>query len=84
MARRTPVQRAAEAADTLTAWLDGYLDTSTPAAGDKPVLVDTDHVYGIGGSAGWVWEQFTDGNSVLSMDSLDGTGIRRHAARRRP
>ena len=38
MARRTPVQRAAEAADTLTAWLDGYAantprPTATPAMG---------------------------------------------------
>lgn len=45
------------------------------ADGRKVSLLDTDHVYGIGGDAAWVWQAFTRGHNVLYMDSLTGTGI---------
>ena len=43
--------------------------------GGKVVIADTDHIFGIGGNVNWVWQQFTRGNNVLSMDDLSGTGI---------
>ncbi len=36
--------------------------------GDKVVLLDTDHLWGIGGSAAWAWKSFCRGYNVLYMD----------------
>ena len=46
--------------------------TDPPAAtGAKVSILDTDHVWGIGGqSVDWVWRAFTRGHNLLSMDSL--------------
>ena len=42
-----------------------------PATGAKVSIVDTDHIWGIGGqSLDWVWRTFTRGHNILSMDSL--------------
>ncbi len=41
----------------------------------KPVLLDTDHIYGIGGDRTWVWTSVMQGYSTLYMDDLSGTGI---------
>jgi hypothetical protein len=47
--------------------------TSDPreATGKKPSLVDTDHVWGVGGSPQWVWKTFMRGHNVLFMDPYD-------------
>lgn len=46
---------------------------SDPRAYDrkKPSLVDTDHVWGVGGSPEWVWKIFTRGHNLLFMDPYD-------------
>ncbi len=52
-----------------------YQSNPPDALGGKVVIADTDHIFGIGGNVNWVWQQFTRGNNVLSMDDLSGTGI---------
>lgn len=42
-----------------------------PADGKKPSLVDTDHVWGVGGSPQWVWKTFLRGHNILFMDPYD-------------
>lgn len=36
--------------------------------GDRPVILDSDHLWGIGGSASWVWKSVCGGYNVLYMD----------------
>ncbi len=50
----------------------GYKDNPPPADGRKVVLNDTDHLWGIGGNAAWVWKSFLRGHNVLFMDPYDG------------
>jgi hypothetical protein len=42
-----------------------------PADGRKVVLLDTDHLWGIGGDPAWVWKAFTRGYNPLFMDPYD-------------
>jgi len=39
--------------------------------GDKVVLLDTDHIWGIGGTVPWAWKSFCRGYQVLYMDRAD-------------
>jgi hypothetical protein len=41
-----------------------------PAGGKKVSLADTDHIYGTGGDAAWVWKTFTRGHNPIYMDPL--------------
>ncbi len=50
----------------------GYRDDPPATDGRKVILNDTDHLWGIGGSQGWVWKGFTRGYNVLFMDPYDG------------
>ena len=46
--------------------------------GKKVSLLDTDHVFGVGGDQQWVWKGFLRGHNVLFMDPYDDpqwTGI---------
>jgi hypothetical protein len=54
---------------------DGRQYKSDPPAADgrKVVLLDTDHLWGIGGDASWVWKSFTRGYSPLFMDPYDNS-----------
>jgi hypothetical protein len=46
-------------------------DDPPAATGAKVSILDTDHIWGIGGqSVDWVWKAFTRGHNILSMDSL--------------
>ncbi len=48
-----------------------YKNDPPAATGAKVSIVDTDHIWGIGGqSLDWVWRTFTRGHNLLSMDSL--------------
>ena len=51
----------------------GYKDNPPPNDGRKVILLDTDHLWGIGGNASWVWKAFTRGHNPLFMDPYDGT-----------
>lgn len=50
--------------------LDGF-DSNPPAAqGGKPIFADSDHVFGIGGDAVWIWKSFVRGSNPIFMDDL--------------
>jgi hypothetical protein len=40
--------------------------------GRKIVILDTDHIWGIGGDRSWAWKGFTRGYHLLFMDGYDG------------
>jgi hypothetical protein len=48
---------------------DGGYDSNPPANDGKKVIIsDTDHIWGLGGSADWVWKSFTRGLNPIFMD----------------
>ncbi len=51
---------------------DGYRDDPPAWDGKKVSLLDTDHVWGIGGNGAWVWKSFVRGHNPLFMDPYDG------------
>lgn len=52
-----------------------YIDDPPPAKGDKVVVLDTDHLWGIGGNRTWAWKAFLRGYNILFMDSYDGAAV---------
>lgn len=48
-----------------------YAYNPPPADGRKVVLLDTDHLWGLGGDAAWVWKAFLRGYNPLFMDPYD-------------
>jgi hypothetical protein len=57
---------------------DPYGDNPPASTGrDKVVLLDTDHLWGIGGSPSWVWKSFLRGLNPIFMDPYV-TSIRRN------
>ncbi|HEY9422894.1 MAG TPA: DUF4038 domain-containing protein [Thermoanaerobaculia bacterium] len=59
----------------------GWRRSPPPADGSRVVLVDTDHLWGIGGDAGWIWKVFLRGHHPIYMDPLDDDPIREGARR---
>ena len=51
-----------------------YRDDPPLATGRKVILSDTDHLWGLGGSAHWVWMTFLRGMNPIYMDDLDERG----------
>lgn len=52
---------------------DGFAE-DPPAWNDKKVsLLDTDHIWGVGGNAAWVWKSFLRGHNPIFMDPYDGS-----------
>lgn len=51
---------------------DGYAEEPPAWGGKKVSLLDTDHVWGVGGDHLWVWKSFTRGHNPLFMDPYDG------------
>jgi hypothetical protein len=45
-----------------------YMKDPPPSTGKKVVLVDTDHLWGVGGDSKWVWKSFTRGLHPNYMD----------------
>jgi hypothetical protein len=53
--------------------VDGFGD-DPPAWNEKKVsLLDTDHIWGVGGNAAWVWKSFLRGHNPIFMDPYDGS-----------
>jgi hypothetical protein len=50
----------------------GFRDDPPDVKGVQVVLSDTDHLWGIGGDAVWVWKSFTRGLNPIFMDTYDG------------
>ncbi|MBM3238477.1 hypothetical protein FJZ31_19460 [Candidatus Poribacteria bacterium] len=46
----------------------GYRDNPPAGDGNKVILSDTDHLWGIGGNQAWVWKSFCRGLNPLFMD----------------
>lgn len=42
-----------------------------PEQGTVPIMVDTDHLWGIGGNTRWAWRSFLNGYHPLYMDRCD-------------
>ena len=57
----------------------GYRDDPPAADGSKVIVNDTDHLWGIGGNAGWVWKSFLRGMNPIFMDPYDGVVLARGA-----
>jgi hypothetical protein len=53
----------------------GWRDDPPAAMPAKPVLNDTDHLWGIGGTSAWAWKTFLRGHHPLFMDPYDGAVI---------
>lgn len=50
---------------------DGYGDDPPAWSARKVSLLDTDHVWGIGGNPAWVWKSFLRGHNPIFMDPYD-------------
>jgi hypothetical protein len=57
-------------------WISPNGDINTPdtAAGNKVILLDSDHLCGVCGDRQWVWKSFTQGHNPIFMDGYDGAG----------
>jgi hypothetical protein len=53
--------------------VDGFAENPPAWDGKKVSLLDTDHIWGVGGNAGWVWKSFLRGHNPLFMDPYDGS-----------
>lgn len=49
----------------------GYRDNPPDTEGRKVIIIDTDHLWGIGGDATWVWKSVTRGLNPIFMDTYD-------------
>jgi hypothetical protein len=45
-----------------------YKQDPPASPGEKVILLDTDHLWGVGGNVGWVWKSFTRGLNPIFMD----------------
>jgi len=57
----------------------GYRDDPPASKGDKVIITDTDHLWGIGGNSQWVWKSFFRGLNPIFMDPYDGKVLERGA-----
>lgn len=52
-----------------------YRDNPLPSDGKRVVIVDTDHLWGIGGDRAWAWKSFLRGHHPVFMDAYDGIDV---------
>lgn len=52
-----------------------YKEDPPVADGRKVVIVDTDHLWGIGGDRKWAWKTFMRGAQPSFMDAYDGSAV---------
>ena len=57
----------------------GYRDNPPVSTGDKVIVTDTDHLWGIGGNRKWVWKSFLRGLNPIFMDPYDGKVLEKGA-----
>lgn len=50
---------------------DGYGEDPPAWNGNKVSVLDTDHIWGIGGTAAWAWKAFVRGHNPIFMDPYD-------------
>lgn len=72
-AERLPSLLASSADWVSPGRVDGFGE-DPPAWNEKKVsLLDTDHIWGVGGNAAWVWKSFLRGHNPIFMDPYDGS-----------
>ncbi len=71
-AERLPSMLASPADWVSPGRADGYAEEPPAWDGKKVSLLDTDHVWGVGGNHAWVWKSFVRGHNPLFMDPYDG------------
>jgi predicted DCC family thiol-disulfide oxidoreductase YuxK len=59
----------ASPADWVSPGTDEYR-TPAPNDGRKVIILDTDHLWGIGGDVAWVWSSFLSGMNPIYMDDM--------------
>lgn len=58
--------------------LDDIYKSNPPVTdGDKVVVLDTDHLWGIGGGRQWVWKAFLRGYNPIYMDNLQDVHLKK-------
>ncbi len=64
---------------------DGYGKSPPAWEGKKVSIIDTDHIWGVGGNEAWVWKSFLGGHNPIFMDPYDGSVLgKRDASRWKP
>ncbi len=71
-AERLPSMLASPAEWTSPGRADGFAEEPPAWNEDKVSLLDTDHIWGVGGNAAWVWKSFARGHNPIFMDPYDG------------
>jgi hypothetical protein len=61
---------------------DGFGEDPPAWEGRKVSLLDTDHIWGVGGSAAWVWKALLRGHNPIFMDPYDGSVLGDPATKR--
>jgi hypothetical protein len=77
-AERLPSMLASPADWVSPGRADGYAEDPPAWNGEKVSLLDTDHVWGVGGNHAWVWKSFVHGHNPLFMDPYDGEVLGKH------
>ena len=72
-AERLPSMLASPAEWISPGRADGFAE-DPPSWDEKKVsLLDTDHIWGVGGNGGWAWRAFLRGHNPIFMDPYDGS-----------
>jgi hypothetical protein len=53
-----------------------YRNDPPAAEGNKVIISDTDHLWGMGGDQAWVWKSFLRGHNPIFMDPYQGPDLR--------
>jgi hypothetical protein len=64
-----------------TSAVDYYRNDPPAAKGNKVIMTDTDHLWGVGGDRGWVWKSFVRGLNPIYMDPFEDQEWRSSAAK---
>ncbi|MER3414588.1 MAG: hypothetical protein C4297_00015 [Gemmataceae bacterium] len=60
---------------------DGFAEDPPAWNENKVSLLDTDHIWGVGGERQWVWKSFLRGHNPLFMDPYEGVILGRNEPR---
>ncbi len=52
-----------------------YKNDPPASDGAKVIILDTDHLWGVGGNVPWVWKSFLRGQNPIWMDPLDKSSV---------
>jgi hypothetical protein len=72
-AERLPSMLASPAEWISPGRADGFAEEPPAWNEHKVSVLDTDHIWGVGGSAAWVWKSFLRGHNPIFMDPYDGS-----------